>query len=69
MTRFTKSSNGSYNVSGHNYEILSGSRAQVWHGTAFKTSGGLKKTDLMQNKAGRIELWQRRLWPFAPFGC
>ena len=54
MTRFTKSSNGSYNVSGHNYEILSGSRAQVWHGTAFKTSGGLKKTDLMQNKAGRI---------------
>ena len=54
MTRFTKSANGSYNVSGHNYDILSGSRAQVWHGTAFKTSGGLKKSDLMQNKAGRI---------------
>ena len=33
---------------------MSGSRAQVWHGTAFKTSGGLKKSDLMQNKAGRI---------------
>ena len=54
MTRFTKSANGSYNVSGHNYDILSGSRAQVWHGTAFKTSGGLKISDLMQNKAGRI---------------
>jgi hypothetical protein len=54
MTRFTKNANGSYNVNGHNYEILSGSRAQVWHGTAFKTSGGLKKSDLMQNKAGRI---------------
>ena len=54
MTRFTKSANGSYNVNGHNYEMLSGSRAQVWHGTAFKTSGGLKKSDLMQNKAGRI---------------
>ena len=54
MTRFTKNANGSYNVNGHNYEMLSGSRAQVWHGTAFKTSGGLKKTDLMQNKAGRI---------------
>ena len=54
MTRFTKSANGSYIVNGHSYEILSGSRAQVWHGTAFKTSGGLKKTDLMQNKAGRI---------------
>ena len=54
MTRFTKSANGSYVVSGHGYEVLSGSRAQVWHGTAYKTSGGLKKTDLMQNKAGRI---------------
>jgi hypothetical protein len=54
MTRFTKSANGSYNVNGHNYEILTGSRAQVWHGTACKTSGGLKKSDLMQNKAGRI---------------
>jgi len=31
-----------------------GTRAQVWHGTARKTSGGLTKTDLMQNKAGRI---------------
>ena len=54
MTRFTKSANGSYVVNGHSYEILSGSRAQVWHGTACKTSGGLKKSDLMQNKAGRI---------------
>jgi hypothetical protein len=31
-----------------------GTRAQVWHGTAKKTSGGLTKSDLMQNKAGRI---------------
>ena len=54
MTRFTKSANGSYIVNGHSYEILTGSRAQVWHGTACKTSGGLKKSDLMQNKAGRI---------------
>jgi hypothetical protein len=54
MTRFTKNANGSYNVNGHKYDILAGSRAQVWHGTAFKTSGGLKKSDLMQNKAGRI---------------
>jgi hypothetical protein len=54
MTRFTKNANGSYNVNGHNYAMLTGSRAQVWHGTACKTSGGLKKSDLMQNKAGRI---------------
>ena len=31
-----------------------GTRAQVWHGTAKKTSGGLMKNDLMMNKAGRI---------------
>jgi hypothetical protein len=31
-----------------------GTRAQVWHGTAKKTSGGLLKSDLMMNKHGRI---------------
>ncbi len=31
-----------------------GSRAQVWHGTAKKTSGGLTKNKLMMNKHGRI---------------
>ena len=31
-----------------------GSRAQVWHGTAKKTSGGLTKNNLMMNKHGRI---------------
>jgi hypothetical protein len=31
-----------------------GSKAQVWHGTAKKTSGGLTKGDLMKNKHGRI---------------
>lgn len=31
-----------------------GSRAQVWHGTASRTTGGLTKDDLMLNKQGRI---------------
>jgi hypothetical protein len=31
-----------------------GTRAQVWHGTAKKTSGGLTKSHLMMNKHGRI---------------
>ena len=31
-----------------------GSHAEVWHGTARHTSGGLKKKDLMKNKHGRI---------------
>jgi hypothetical protein len=31
-----------------------GSKAQVFHGTAKHTSGGLTKKDLVQNKHGRI---------------
>lgn len=31
-----------------------GTRAQVWHGNAKKTSGGLTKNNLMKNKHGRI---------------
>jgi hypothetical protein len=31
-----------------------GTRAQVWHGTCKKTSGGLTKSDLMMNKHGHI---------------
>ena len=31
-----------------------GTRAEVWHGTAKKTSGGLMKKDLKMNKRGRI---------------
>ena len=54
MTRFTRTATGKYMVSGHSYEMLIGTRAQVWHGTAYKTSGGLCKSDLLQNKAGRI---------------
>jgi len=36
------------------FEQTVGSRAQVWHGTAKKTSGGLHKSSLMKNKHGRI---------------
>jgi len=31
-----------------------GTKAQVYHGTAKHTSGGLKKKDLMKTKRGRI---------------
>ena len=54
MTRYTKNAHGQYLIHGHKYEMLEGSRAQVMHGTAYKTSGGLKKSDLLQNKNGRI---------------
>lgn len=36
------------------HSITVGSKAQVWHGTALKTAGGLQKSDLMMNKHDRI---------------
>ena len=38
---------------GRNFDQLIGSRAQVWHGTAYKTTGGLTKSNLMMSH-GRI---------------
>jgi hypothetical protein len=34
--------------------VTVGTKAQVFHGTAKHTSGGLTKKDLMQTKKGRI---------------
>ena len=34
--------------------MVVGTRAQVWHGSVDKTSGGLTKTDLFKDKNGRI---------------
>ncbi len=42
------------NMTGGAYERRVGSKAQVWHGTAHHTSGGLTKKQLMRTKAGRI---------------
>ena len=54
MTKFSRSSDGKYLVKGKSYEMLIGTRAQVWHKTAYKTTGGLTHAHLMQNKSGRI---------------
>ena len=54
MTKFSRTSTGKYSVSGKTFDVLIGTRAQVWHGTAYKTTGGLCKHHLMKNKAGRI---------------
>ena len=45
-----KSDDGSYHIGSHKFAHLIGSRAQVAHGTAYKTSGGLTKKDLHFNK-------------------
>ena len=54
MTRYIKDASGKYHIHGKTYEMLEGSRAQVFHGTAYKTSGGLKKHHILQNKNGRM---------------
>jgi hypothetical protein len=54
MARYNKSADGRYHIHSKTYDALIGTRAQVWHGTAYKTTGGLTKADLMQNKSGRI---------------
>ena len=53
MKKYVKK-DGKYIIDGVSYKLLSGSRAQVWHGTAYKTTGGLIKDDLVKNKHGEI---------------
>ena len=54
MTRYKKSSTGKYLIHGKSFEQLVGSRAQVMHGTAYKTTGDLTAEKLMVNKSGRF---------------
>ena len=52
-----RAADGGVIVAGKKYAMLVGSRAQVWHGTAYKTNPGKKaltKKDLMQKKDGKI---------------
>tara|TARA_B100000902_G_C26924586_1_gene723374 strand:+ start:78 stop:383 length:306 start_codon:yes stop_codon:yes gene_type:complete len=54
MKKVSKQSDGKYHIKGSSYGMLEGSRAQVWHGNAYKTAGNLTKKQLMMNKNGRI---------------
>ena len=45
---------GGYTIKGGFYKELFGSREQVMNGTAYKTTGGLKKSQLLMNGRGRI---------------
>ena len=49
-----KGADHKYHIHGKKYDLLEGSRAQVWHGTAYKTAGGLTRDKLMKNKHDRI---------------
>jgi hypothetical protein len=54
MKKVMKGEDNLYHVNGKTYEMLIGSRAQVWNETAHKTAGNLVKDDLVMNKHGRI---------------
>ena len=49
-----KQEDGMYHVHGKSFKKLVGTRAEVMHGTAYKTSGGLTKEKLVYSKTGRI---------------
>ncbi|MDA7463481.1 hypothetical protein N8996_01675 [Candidatus Poseidonia alphae] len=53
VKRHDKGSDGKYHINGKIYPMLEGSRAQVMHGTAYKTPGGLTKGQLKMTR-GRI---------------
>ena len=52
--RRTRKHNNNENMGGGAKIPAKGTKAQVWHGTARHTSGGLTKKDLMKTKKGRI---------------
>jgi len=54
MKRPVRSEDGKYHIKGKSYPELFGSRQKVYNGTAYKTTGGLTKNDLLMNKNGRI---------------
>ena len=54
VKRHHKSEDGKYHIKNHTFSHLTGSRAEVMHGTAYKTAGGLTKAHLKYNKHGHI---------------
>ncbi len=60
MGRILKQEDGMYHVKGKSYPVLIGSRAQVGHETAYKTSGKLTKKDLFFNSKRWVSLSKHR---------
>ena len=49
-----RADDGMYHIKGKKYQLLEGSRTQVWNGNAYKTPGGLTRDKLFYTKRGRI---------------
>ena len=54
LKKIMKNKHGMYVVEGKQYELLEGTRQQVWDEKAYKTAGGLLKHNLIINKLGNI---------------
>lgn len=54
LRKFQKQSDGYYYVDGNKYSKLFGNRHEVWDKTAYKTSGGLIRTDFIINNKGEV---------------
>jgi hypothetical protein len=52
--RQDRADDGFFHIDGQLYELLEGTRIDVWQGKAYKTAGGLIKKDLLMNKGGKI---------------
>ena len=50
----TKSKDGMYHIDGNAFEILRGTRAEVWNGNAYQKTGGVPKSGLIINVTGKI---------------
>ena len=53
-TRRVVRKSGNATRKAHGHQLTIGSKAQVFHGTAHHTSGGLTKDKLMQKSSGKI---------------
>lgn len=54
MHNHIKSNDGLYHIDGNTFEILRGTREDVWNGKSYQTAGGVPKSGLIINKAGKI---------------
>jgi hypothetical protein len=54
LKKIIKNKDGMYHVDGKQYELLQGTRKEVWDGKAYKTTGGLLKHNFIINSHGTI---------------
>jgi DVNP family/T5orf172 domain len=54
LRKFQKQTDGYYYIDGEKYKKLFGNRQEVWEKSAYKTSGGLIRSEFIMNKCGEI---------------